>query len=349
MKLVRTPGRAQEPESPAELPPASLLESVRDLPGRFPAAGLRRVTLVRASELDGASGPRPRRVWLALECLQVTGSFKVRGALVAMADALESQGSRSFVAASAGNHGAGVAHAARVLGLSVTVVVPPSAPLAKRARMEACGATVRLSSSPHYDVAEREALQLASELGVPFLSPYDDLRVLSGNGASLAFEIARALGRTPEAVLAPLGGSGLVTGLASGFAHLEGEAPGARPRVWGAQSEASPAFALSLERGSAVTELLTGETLAEGLEGGISEAAFARARAVVEGVFVAPEAQILEAMIWLYRALGLIVEGSAAVALAPVLPGIPDEIPEGDLVVVLTGRNVDPHRLRVLW
>jgi threonine dehydratase len=118
------------------------------------------------------------------------------------------------------------------------------------------------------------------------------------------------------------------------------------PVVWGVQSEASCAMAMSLDRGAAVERLETGgTTLAEGLEGGISAGGFARARSVVAGVLVVTEAQIAAAMAHAYRDMGLVLEGSAAVGLVPVLFGLPERLRGGDLVVVLTGRNVDPERL----
>jgi threonine dehydratase len=105
-------------------------------------------------------------------------------------------------------------------------------------------------------------------------------------------------------------------------------------------------MAMSLERGVAVERLETGgTTLAEGLEGGISVDGFARAREAVAGVVVATEAQIAAAMVHAHRGMGLVLEGSAATALVPVLFGLPEALRGGDVLVVLTGRNVDPERL----
>jgi threonine dehydratase len=213
----------------------SALDAVRYLATRFPAARLREVPLVRASELDLRADPSGRtRVWLALEALQVTGSFKVRGALVSL-DANRARG--HFVAASAGNHGAGLAYAANVLGLSATVCVPRTAPHTKRARIEKYGAELVVAPSSHYDDAEDLAKQIALARGSIFISPYDDVDVVRGNGSSLGFEIVRALGGVPDRVLVPLGGGGLGTGLSwalAAEAHGEGQRA-----VWGVQSEAS--------------------------------------------------------------------------------------------------------------
>ena len=326
---------------------------VNDLAGRFPEAKLVRTTLARVPKLDPSRSPGVR-VWVALESLQVTGSFKARGALVALAEARRAHGSEvKVVAASAGNHAAGVAYAARVLGVRATVVMPKGAPEAKRARVLAEGAEIVQVDSPHYDDAEAHALRLASESGRVFVSPYDDPFVAAGNGGSLGFEITSALGKAPDVVLCPFGGGGLASGLGWSFRSAHASAPWGLPEIWGVQSEASPAMALSLTRGSAVTRLEAGgETLAEGLEGGISRSGFERARAEVTGVLVVTEVEIAHAMAYAWRELGLVVEGSAAAALAPALVGLPawEGAEEGlDVVVVLTGRNVDRERLlRVL-
>jgi threonine dehydratase len=312
---------------------------------------LREVPLVRTRELDlRADASGATRVWLAIESLQVTGSFKVRGALVAI-DALRRRTHGSMphvISASAGNHGAGLAYAARVLGVRATVVVPSSVPRAKRDRMVASGAEVLLASTAHYDDAQAEAIALARKESAYYLSPYDDIDVLAGNGASLGYEITRLLGRVPECVLAPLGGGGLATGASCALADAAGEeVTGERRRVWGVQSEACPAMVRSLESGRAVERLEAEVTFADGLEGGISVEGYARAAATVAGVCVVTEEAIGAAMAYGVRELGLVLEGSAACALVPVLEGLPAPLRGGDVVVVLTGRNVDRETLDI--
>jgi threonine dehydratase len=329
----------------ALLPTAAHLARARGLTRRFPEAHLREVTLIRAPIEHSGSA---QRLWLALECMQVTGSFKVRGALLAM-EALVAAARRGntveVIAASAGNHGIGVSLAAKVLGAKATVVVPRGAPKTKTDKIASYGATIVYAQSTGYDDAEAEAIELARTRALPFLSPYDDVDVLAGNGASLAYEIVEKLGKVPDLVYAPIGGGGLATGLACAL-HEAGGTP--LPRVWGVQSEASCAFAQSLQTGVAVTTLPPAETLAEGLEGGISLRGFARARQVLAGAIVVTEEELAQAMRFGVRELGLTLEGSAAVALAAALsPPPPGPRPDGerDVVVVLTGRNVDPDRL----
>lgn len=341
MRVVRNdcPHTGTEPE-PGLLPDAALLERARGLASRFPEAHLREVALVRAPAPRG-----PGRIWLALECMQVTGSFKVRGALLAMeARKAAAHGAPlEVLAVSAGNHGIGVALAAKALGAKATIMVPRGAPRTKTDKIAGYGATVLHAQSTGYDDAEREAIELAAKRGIPFLSPYDDLDVLCGNGSSLAYEIVQALGKRPERVYCPIGGGGLATGLACAL-----DDGTSLRRVWGAQSEASCAFAQSLERGRAVTTLPPAVTLAEGLEGGISERGFARVAATLAGALVVTEDELADAMRLAHRELGLAIEGSAAVALAAALAapsGLSPLEEDADLVVVLTGRNVDPERL----
>jgi threonine dehydratase len=328
--------------APWPMPERADLDAVRHLDSRFPAARLRQVPVVRASELDARADPNGKTsVWLALEALQVTGSFKVRGALVSL-DANRSRG--HVVTASTGNHGIAVAYAAAILGLSATVCVPRTAPRTARAKIERYGAELVVAASDDEDAAEDLARATAMAQGGAFLLPYEDVGVITGNGSSLGFEIVRALGGVPDRVLAPFGRGGLATGLAWALAV---EANGAVDcRVWGVQSATSRMTAPSIEHGEAVARSRgDSASLAGGLTTGTAEAAFDRATGAIAGVVVATEAQIAAAMVHAYRDMGLVIEGSAAAALVPVLFGLPKAIRGGDLVVVLTGRNVDPERL----
>jgi threonine dehydratase len=289
----------------------------------------RSLVAVRAAGLRVPGAMAFGRSLLVLEHAQVTGSFKVRGAVAAISARIDEARGRGVIAASAGNHGAGVAWAARALGVRATIVVPQGTPSIKRARIEGEGAELVIEGAG-YDDAERAAIDLAVTRGSLFLSPYDDLDVSAGNGGTLARDIESAIGRLSRLIV-PLGGGGLASGLAAGFD---------RPReVWGAQSAACPAFARSLQRGFAIAAMSSdGATLAEGLEGGISAAGFERARRALSGVAIVTEESIAYAMQWARRELGLLIEGSAAVALVPLLAG--HELADG-AAIVLTGRNVD--------
>src|SRR5262245_57684603 len=164
----------------------------------------RRTPLVAAPALG-------QGVWLKLECLQRTGSFKLRGACAALA----TTPAREIVCASAGNHGLGVALAARALDRRATVVVPKTTPAVKRDGIAALGAEVRVTGA-NYDLAEAAARALAAERGVTFVSAFDDEAVIFGNGQTTGEEIRAALPEVAQ-VVAPIGGGGLMAGLCAGL------------------------------------------------------------------------------------------------------------------------------------
>jgi threonine dehydratase len=289
-------------------------------------------TPLLASEPLGRIAGRP--VWLKLECGQRTGSFKVRGALVRLSTIPRADRARGVVAASAGNHGLGVAWACRQLGIPGLVVLPEGAPEVKRSALAGLTVKVRLHGSG-YDEAEAHARALAVEADATFVSPYDDPWVMAGNGGSVGLEIGRQLPDV-SAVMAPLGGGGLAVGLAIAL-------PGAV--VIGVQSEASPAMARSLAEGKAHTRFAAAPTIAEGLEGGVSPSAVALCRRHVAGVEVVGEDTLRAAIRLLAREHRLVVEGSGAAAVAALLERKP-VAGAGAICVVLSGRNIDRDRLR---
>ncbi len=327
------------PPDVARRSPPSLAEAI-GFHERFATFGVRRCAVFRAENLDERADPSGEtRVWLAYEHLQTTGSFKVRGALLSTAQA-KADGV-AVVTASAGNHGAGVAFAAHHLGVEATVVVPITAPGKKKDRIARFGASL-VDVHGSYDDAEAHAKVLAATLGARFVSPYDDERVVVGNGASLGFEIVDALDGIPDVVIAPFGGGGLATGLAWAFADAGEEHLGEVRRVYGVQSEVSPVMAKSLLDGRAIERFVPRQhTLAEGLEGGISAEAFERARRAIAGVMVVDEGAIAAAMKFAKAELRQTIEGSAATALVPILRGLPAGLRGGDVLCVLTGRNAD--------
>lgn len=322
------------------------LDAVRDLSHRFQAARLREVRIVRAPDLDLlADDAGTTRVWLALEALQVTGTFHVRGALVALERFLQTN-VRHIVAPSAGNHGVAVAYAACMLGLSATIVVPRGVARTKRERIERYGAELVLAESDRYVDADDLARERSAAMGSPLIAPSDDENLALGNGASLAIEIVRRLGRVPECVLTPLVDGGLASGLAVGLAS-ETSRPVAR-RVWGVQPEARWAGGDWLQGGGPLGHIdPDAPTLADEVGRGLSSGSMADARAVIAGTLIAAEAHIGVAMAYAYREMGFALEGSAAIALAPVLFGLPSQVRCGDVVVVLTARNVDLERLEM--
>ena len=276
---------------------------------------LTRVTpLVPAAALGRRTGAD---VWLKLENLQRTGSFKLRGAaarLAALALDVGSGGSaapKRVIAASAGNHGLGVAFAARAFGVQATVLVSAQAPEIKRAGIAALGAQVEVAGAT-YDEAEAEARRRAdADPGLVFVSAFDDDHVIAGNGGLLAREILAQLPDV-QSIVVPVGGGGLAGGIGV-------EVVPRGIQMLGVSPEANCAMRRSLDDGKAYTTYAGAPTLAEGLEGAVSERTFAMAKDYFPDIALVSELAIRQAIVYAYRSLGILCEASAAPALAALL------------------------------
>ncbi len=275
-------------------------------------------------------------VWLKCENLQRTGSFKVRGPLARLPRLSDDERRRGVLAASAGNHGKGLAWAARHHGVACTVCVPRTIPENKEAAIRALGARVVKTAHDGYDDTQDEAIALARETGAVWVSPFDDDLIMAGNGGTTALEILEDLPGI-DAIVAPCGGGGFVVG--AGAAARPGGT-----RVIGVNSDASPGMWLSRRDGRAHLRVESRPTIAEGLEGGVTERSFALAREHVDGIVVAREATICRAVGEVFRRQRMAVEGSGAAGVAAVLDGV---LPAGlrRVCVVLTGSNIDDARL----
>ncbi|HSR53951.1 MAG TPA: pyridoxal-phosphate dependent enzyme [Acidobacteriota bacterium] len=279
------------------------------------------------SEIVGAP------VWLKLECLQLTGSFKIRGAYFSLSRLNASQKARGVVTCSAGNHGKAVAYACRQMGIDARIYVPSTVDEAKYQGMLEMQADVVRTEHEGYDECEEYARREASEMGMTFLSAFDDWGVMAANGGSLASEV---LEQAPSArtFLVPVGGGGL----AAGFARLlEEEQPQAL--LVACQLAASPALRLSLDRGQAVTRLPGVETFAGGLEGGLGRLTFSVLKNRVDDVALVEEEDLGPALRWMLEHHQYLIEPSAAVTLAAVLSRRVS-LPAQPTVIVLSGRNV---------
>jgi len=293
---------------------------------------VRAVTLPDADDLAAARAvvaqhlaPTPLHGPLKLETLQPTRSFKVRGALAALA---RLPAGERVVTVSAGNHGLGLAWAAARLGRAATIVVPATASPAKLDALEALGADlVRHGSS--YDEAEAHALELV-RAGAAFVSPYNDRDVIAGQ-ATLGAELPDG----PLCVVCPVGGGGLAAGLAL-WARARGDA-----RVVGVEAAASRAVSAAVAAGRTVGVEVSA-TLADGLAGNL-EAGTVTPQAL-DGVelHAVGEDAIAGAIRFLAREHALIAEGAAAVAVAAVRSGRVAARAGERLVVVLTGGNIAP-------
>lgn len=291
--------------------------------------------LLSSRPLSSRSGSE---VFLKLECWQRTGSFKVRGALHKLASLSPEEGARGLVTASAGNHGLGVAFASQILGLpSTTIFVPETAPAAKVSRLQTYQCQV-IRAGSDYDAAHAIAESHAHEQGALYISAYDDPVVIAGQG-TVALEIYEELADA-ELFLVPVGGGGLIAGLALVVKSVNPAA-----RIIGLQPEASPSAHLSLRDGHPYETYEAGPTICDGLAGGFGRVPFELARDLIDEVLVVPEADVRRAVSWLLEQEQLVVEGSGAIAVAPLLSGDLDA--QGrKIVAVLTGRNVDASLLR---
>jgi threonine dehydratase len=271
-------------------------------------------------------------VWLKLENLQRTGSFKLRGACLRLDALSEEERARGVVAASAGNHGQGVALAGSVLGVRTEVVVPTTAPDVKKQAIAALGARV-VEEGAHYDAAEAAARRRAAETGAVFVSPFDDPYVIRGNGGTLGDEIRMQLPHVAQ-VIAPVGGGGLIGGLAEALVPVG-------VRVRGVQTAVNCAMHESLREGTAMTTYEGGATIAEGCEGAVAESTFDLCARHGVQVALVSEASIRRAVAFAYRRLGIVCEATGAVAIAGVREnGVRSGGAAGPVVVVVSGGNI---------
>jgi len=273
-------------------------------------------------------------VWLKCENLQRTGSFKLRGATNALAALTDEERARGVVASSAGNHGLGLAYAARSLGVQARIFVPASAPEVKRRGIAALGAHVD-DANPDYDAAHHAAEAYAREHDLRFVNPCAGDTLLAGQG-TVALEIIEELPAVHTFVV-PVGGGGLVGGMA---ALVRAVLPDAR--IIGVQSEATNAMAVSLAAGRRV-DVPVLPTLADGLAGQIDDEGFEIGRMAIDTMVTVSESEIADAIRWLARAHDLRAEGSGAATTAALLHGRVPEL-RGPAVAVVSGGNVDVER-----
>ena len=284
------------------------------------------------SDLAGA------RVLLKLESEQLTGSFKVRGAFNAIAALSEEVRARGVVASSAGNHGLGVAFAARHFGIRARIYVPVTAPVVKKRGIAELGAEVD-DSEPDYDAAMVTAKAWARQHGSTYINPCLGDTLLAGQG-TVALEIIEELPELDTAVVC-VGGAGLLGGMGS---LLRRVAP--HVRIVGVQSVNTAAMAKSVQAGR-VVEIPSVPTLADGLAGQIDEDALDIGRHALDEMITLTEEEIGAAIAWLHEHEGLRVEGSGAVGVGALLHGRVREL--GDCVaVVVSGSNIDAEKHRAV-
>ncbi|HEX5758281.1 MAG TPA: threonine ammonia-lyase [Thermoanaerobaculia bacterium] len=276
-------------------------------------------------------------VWLKYENLQLTGSFKVRGAVNKLRSLSPDLLRRGVVAASAGNHAQGVAFAGRETGAPATVVMPLTAPLVKVANTERLGARAVLHGET-FEEAYAEACRRAQEEGLAFIHPFEDPRVIAGQG-TIGLELVE---QVPDlgAVVVPIGGGGLISGIATAVKSLRPEV-----RVYGVVTEAAPAAAESF-RGGTIVERATRRSVADGIAvKRPGELTFAHIRRYVDDVVTVSEEEIRAAIFRLLEGCKTLAEGAAAAAVAALAAGRLPDLTGRRVAVVLSGGNIDVQLL----
>lgn len=272
------------------------------------------------------------RFYLKADCLQKTGAFKLRGAYYKLSTLTDEEKARGVIACSAGNHAQGVAFAARDMGIPATICIPAGAPLSKIEATRSYGANVVLVPGV-YDDAHAEAVRLRDEQGLTFIHPFDDERVMAGQG-TIGLEIAEQLPDV-DVVLVPIGGGGLIAGVASALRQLKPAC-----RIIGVQAAGAASMADSLRAGHILT-LPEVYTVADGIQVKTpGEKTFAICREAVDEVVTVGEAEIASAILTVLERQKLMVEGAGAVGVAAAMYGELD-LRGKTVCALLSGGNLD--------
>lgn len=291
---------------------------------------VRRTDMIYSSTLSQLSGCE---VYLKTENLQVTGSFKVRGAYYKISQLTDEEKSHGVVACSAGNHAQGVALASRKFGIKSVICMPDGAPISKVEATKSYGAQVELVPGV-YDDAHNYAEQLRMEKGYTFIHPFDDEDVIAGQ-ATIGLEVIDQL-KDVDTVVVPIGGGGLISGVAFAIKSLN-----PRIKIYGVQSAGAPSMIQSLKDGR-IEMLDSVSTIADGIavkEPG--EHTFELCKKYVDGVVSVTDDQVCAAILALIEKQKMIAEGAGAVSLAAVMFGKIPDIKGKKVVCLISGGNID--------
>lgn len=297
----------------------------------------RRTPLLSGTPLDELTGGR---VLLKLESLQRTGSFKIRGAYNRLVQLNDAERRKGVVAFSSGNHAQGVAAAAKLLGIRATIVMPSDAPRSKLENTRALGAEVVLYDRVR-ESREQIAARLALDQGATLVPAFDDPHVIAGQGTT-GLELmhqAGELGMTPDLVLIPCSGGGLVSGSALAIRALSPSAA-----VYGVEPESFDDTRRSLAAGQLMTNPPDARSICDALQSSPpGTLTFAINRRLLAGILTVSDAEVETAMAYAFRYLRLVIEPGGAVALAAALAGR-IALRDRTTIIVASGGNVDFER-----
>lgn len=286
--------------------------------------------VLTCASLDALTGAR---LFFKAENFQKIGAFKARGATNAIFALAPEVAARGVVTHSSGNHGAAVARAARLRGITARIVMPTNTPRLKVANVEAQGGLVTWCE-PNLAAREANADRLRAETGATLIHPYNDLFVMAGQGTA-ALELLEAV---PELdfITCPVGGGGLLAGTAVAAKRLR---PGIR--VIGAEPAGADDAARSLRAGALQRDGTAPQTIADGLRGALGELTFATIREHVDDIVTVSEEAIIAAMRLVWERMKIVIEPSCAVPVAALLDGRVPAIAGRRVGIILTGGNVD--------
>ncbi len=279
------------------------------------------------------------QIYIKWENRQRTGSFKLRGALNKILTLPEWERQQGIVAASAGNHGAGVAWACHTVGINALIFVPSSTPQIKLNKIREYGAEL-VTVQGGYSETEQHAIQFAKERQQNYISPYNDGQIIAGQ-ATIALEVMEDLSEKGlKAWLVPVGGGGLISGIGTALRAISPNAL-VFPQLIGVQSEASPYMERIYYTGTQ-NHVIEKPSLADGLAGAVEEHAITipLVKEYVDSICLVSEEEIQAAIHYAWTSYHEIIEGSAAVTLAAILSG---KVAQRPALLVISGGNINPE------
>lgn len=314
-----------------EQKPALTMRAIREAHARI-RDKIHRTPVMTSEVLDEMAG---NRLYFKCENLQKVGAFKARGATNAVFLLSDAEASKGVVTHSSGNHAAALARAARLRGIPAFIVMPSNSPQAKQAAVRRYGGEVLLCE-PTLAARESTARQVTERTGAVFIHPYDDLRVMAGQGTT-AIELLEDVPDL-EVILCPVGGGGQLSGIAVAAKDLKPDI-----RVVGVEPAGADDAARSLKAGR-IIPMLEPRTIADGLKTSLGERPFAEIVRLVDDIVTVREESIVQAMRQIWEVMKLIVESSGAVSYAAVIDGKIG--PSGAKIgIILSGGNLDLNRL----
>ncbi|MDP9087500.1 MAG: pyridoxal-phosphate dependent enzyme [Pseudomonadota bacterium] len=310
-------------------PPTLRMQAIREAHARI-RDKIHRTPVMTSEVLDRLAGSR---LFFKCENLQKAGAFKARGATNAVFLLTDEEAARGVVTHSSGNHAAALARAAALRGIAAYIVMPSNSPLVKQAAVRRYGGEIVLCE-PTLAARETTARQVMERTGAAFIHPYDDLRVMAGQGTT-AIELLEEVPQL-DVILCPVGGGGQLSGIAVAAKDIKADV-----RVIGVEPAGADDAARSLKAGE-IIPMVNPRTIADGLKTSLGEKPFAEIVRLVDDIVTVSEESIVQAMRQILEVMKLLVEPSGAVPYAAILER---KISGTDIGIILSGGNLDLDRL----